>query len=106
MHSFKARWGFVTNGSKIIVFVKTGRNELTFSEVQDWEQDDVLHALTGLTFAAIDSLTVNTLISKICPAADRDTDFQRALATVAEEEEPAAEEEEEDADSDDAEDSA
>ncbi|CAL1698790.1 unnamed protein product [Somion occarium] len=106
LHSFKARWGFVTNGSKIIVFVKTGRNELTFSEVQDWEQDDVLHALTGLTFAAIDSLTVNTLISKICPAADRDTDFQRALATVAEEEEPAAEEEEEDADSDDAEDSA
>ena len=74
---FDSKWGAVTNGKKICAYVKTGRNELTFSTVQDWDQDDVLQALAGLTFASIDvkDLPDGTLLALLCPPEDRDFDW-------------------------------
>lgn len=58
------------------MFVKSQDNELTFSEIQDWEQDDVLQAFAGLSFAAYDTMHLLTnhnlnLIDILCPVDDR-----------------------------------
>ncbi|TCD67825.1 hypothetical protein EIP91_011887 [Steccherinum ochraceum] len=79
MYFFKTKWGFVTNGSKLMLFVKTGQNELTCSDLHDLTDDDVLQALLGLCFASIDcsgdSDREEPLIEYLCPKASREADW-------------------------------
>ncbi|KAK7692414.1 hypothetical protein QCA50_004039 [Cerrena zonata] len=87
---FASRWGFLTNGSTIIIFAKPhyDSQELIFSEFQDWDQDDVHLAMAGLTFATQDTKDIEknlvdlhgdnedvSLVDILCPLSQRDTDF-------------------------------
>ncbi|KAI0323930.1 hypothetical protein GY45DRAFT_499150 [Cubamyces sp. BRFM 1775] len=50
-------WGFATNGSKIILYVRTGeKGELTLSDLMDMTDpvEDILATLAGLAFASVD----------------------------------------------------
>lgn len=90
MEWFNSRWGFFTNGSKLVFFVKphSETQELIFSEFQDWDQDDVHLAMAGLTFAMQDASEIKKslcdileeryidLANYICPESERDTNFR------------------------------
>jgi hypothetical protein len=54
LHFFHAWFGVWTNGSKLIVFARTDQQELTFSDVRDWEDPTLHQALFGLCMAGID----------------------------------------------------
>lgn len=47
-------WGFATNGSNIIVYVRTGEQELTLGDLLGWTNPDVYQILAGLCFASVD----------------------------------------------------
>ncbi|TCD67830.1 hypothetical protein EIP91_011892 [Steccherinum ochraceum] len=55
---FNAWFGFATNGRKVILFVRTGEQELTLSEPHDWSADDE-----------------PTFIERICPRDERKADW-------------------------------
>lgn len=48
------KWGFTTNGSKVIPYVKTRNNELTIGDAMDITDVQLLPTLAGLAFASID----------------------------------------------------
>ena len=51
--------------------------ELVLSEVKDWQHEDVLQALIGLSFASIDALLLpdKHIPETLCPPEDRDVDW-------------------------------
>ncbi|KAF8510703.1 hypothetical protein JB92DRAFT_3097346 [Gautieria morchelliformis] len=61
-----------TKGRKIVIFVRTGQNELTLSEIQDFDGDaSVQRALIGMCFAAIDEAAgLRFVPGCVCPAQD------------------------------------
>ena len=94
LNAFPTQWGFLTNGSKILLFAKPGLRSQTliFSEVLDWTQDDLYLGMAGFTFAVQDTLDIreNTqgprgniaqgrinLVDIICPPRDRTSNFPR-----------------------------
>ncbi|KAF8516603.1 hypothetical protein JB92DRAFT_2909504 [Gautieria morchelliformis] len=75
LHFFQAKWGACTNGRKIVIFVRTGQNELTLSEIHDFNGDASVHrALIGMCFAAIDEgAGLRFVPHSLCPVQDRES---------------------------------
>ncbi|KAF8499492.1 hypothetical protein JB92DRAFT_3124809 [Gautieria morchelliformis] len=75
LYFFQAQWGACTNGRKIVIFVRTGRNELTLSEIHNFDGDPSVHrALIGMCFAAIDEAAgLRFVTDSVCPAQDRES---------------------------------
>ncbi|KAF8522508.1 hypothetical protein JB92DRAFT_3094222 [Gautieria morchelliformis] len=75
LHFFQANWGACTNGRKIVIFVRTGRNELTLREIHDFDGDASVHrALIGMCFAAIDeAMGLHFVPGSVCPIQDRES---------------------------------
>lgn len=53
-HFLDVDYGMITNGSTLRVFIKTGNNQLCFSDVKNWGDSDVFTAMLGLSFISID----------------------------------------------------
>ncbi|KAH8091764.1 hypothetical protein BXZ70DRAFT_466931 [Cristinia sonorae] len=83
LHFFRTKWGFLTNGSKVLLFLKTDEQELTFSDLHDWSDPDVLQAVLGVCFASLDhdygATSETALIGHLCPAGDRSADWTIAV---------------------------
>ncbi|KAF7795797.1 hypothetical protein EIP86_006964 [Pleurotus ostreatoroseus] len=76
VRNFRTRWGMLTNGSLVSVFVKTGNQELTLSELRPWASEGVMEALAGMTFASVDEKLYSLdLTQTLCPLHDRDCDW-------------------------------
>ncbi|TCD65022.1 hypothetical protein EIP91_003343 [Steccherinum ochraceum] len=79
LHYFRTKWGFLTNGSTVMLFIKTGAQELTLTEPHSLTDDDVLQALLGLSFASIDceynSQEERDLMDHLCPEDEREADW-------------------------------
>ncbi|KAF8531478.1 hypothetical protein JB92DRAFT_3138796 [Gautieria morchelliformis] len=75
LHFYQANWGACTNGRKIVIFVRTGQNELTFSEIHNFDGDTTVHrALIGMCFAAIDEAAgMGFVTDSLCPAQHRES---------------------------------
>ncbi|KAF8503190.1 hypothetical protein JB92DRAFT_2970797 [Gautieria morchelliformis] len=75
LYFFQANWGACTNGRKIVIFIRTGQNELTLSEIHDFDGDASVHrALIGMCFAAIDEGAGLRFVSHtLCPVQDRES---------------------------------
>ncbi|OBZ65970.1 hypothetical protein A0H81_14206 [Grifola frondosa] len=54
LHFYCASWGFATNGRKFVIFAKSGRNTLVFSDIKDWIDPQLHQAMAGMQFAAMD----------------------------------------------------
>ncbi|EPQ52946.1 hypothetical protein GLOTRDRAFT_95011 [Gloeophyllum trabeum ATCC 11539] len=72
---FSASWGFWTNGDYIFIFVKTAHNHLTLSDKKHLTDSDVIRALAGMTFAAMDMDRRPWVIDWLCPYNDRQADW-------------------------------
>lgn len=72
---FSATWGFWVNGSCVFIFVRTGRNQITLSDRKPLTSPDVIHALAGMTFAAMDTGLRPWLVDWLCPYNDRRADW-------------------------------
>lgn len=83
LHFFDSRFGVWTNGQVIAAFVKTGDNELTFTDCHAWTDPDALTVVAGLSLAAVhsqaDGADVNDIVEQLCPAATRRTPVQEGL---------------------------
>ncbi|KAH9925103.1 uncharacterized protein B0H18DRAFT_387942 [Fomitopsis serialis] len=66
MYYFQCNWGFSTNGSKVMIFVRTGKTELVIGKLMNWEDPDLLQTMTGLAFASIDEMTRPGLGGYLC----------------------------------------
>ncbi|KAF8482312.1 hypothetical protein JB92DRAFT_3035463 [Gautieria morchelliformis] len=75
LHFFRANWGACTNGRKIVIFVRSAKNELTLSEIHNFDGDASVHrALVGMCFAAIDEAVGSRFVpDSVCPAQDRES---------------------------------
>ncbi|TFK81905.1 hypothetical protein K466DRAFT_655951 [Polyporus arcularius HHB13444] len=56
MYFFQCNWGFVTNGSSMMFFVKLDTNTLVFGEPMDWRDKDLMQTMVGLCFASVDEV--------------------------------------------------
>ena len=76
-HFLEVDYGFVTNGSTIRIFIKTGPNQLCFSDLRNWNDADVFEVLLGLCFVSIDHPTGNNKKIKefLCRPDDRKCDW-------------------------------
>ena len=76
-HFLEVDYGFVTNGSTIRIFIKTGPNQLCFSDLRNWNDSDVFEVLLGLCFVSIDHPTGNNEKIKefLCSLDDRKCDW-------------------------------
>ncbi|KAF8479904.1 hypothetical protein JB92DRAFT_3149405 [Gautieria morchelliformis] len=74
LHFFQTTWGACTNGHKIIIFAKTSQNELTISEVHDFDEPLLHEALLGMCFASIDEkLGAPFVMDSLCPPQRRES---------------------------------
>ncbi|KAF8485605.1 hypothetical protein JB92DRAFT_3025772 [Gautieria morchelliformis] len=75
LHFFQAHWGACTNGRKIVIFARTGQNELTLSEIHNFDEDPSVHrALIGMCFAAIDERGgLRFVTDTLCPVQHRES---------------------------------
>ncbi|KAF8510493.1 hypothetical protein JB92DRAFT_3144381 [Gautieria morchelliformis] len=74
LHFFQTTWGACTNGHKIVIFAKTSQNELTISEVHDFDEPLLHEALLGMCFASIDEkLGAPFVMDSLCPPQRRES---------------------------------
>ncbi|KAI9058669.1 hypothetical protein FKP32DRAFT_1606503 [Trametes sanguinea] len=72
LHYSQTSLGFSTNGSKLVVYIKTGPNELTLGSLVDFTDKDLLLILTGLVFASVDLQQREGLLRFLCDDSDPD----------------------------------
>lgn len=90
-HFLDVDFGMITNGSTLRVFIKTGENQLCFSGVRNWNDDDVFTAMLGLSFIAIDHPKGDNekIKNYLCnPITDRKCDWPQGPPQVQEKPEP------------------
>ncbi|KAF8480704.1 hypothetical protein JB92DRAFT_3132998 [Gautieria morchelliformis] len=75
LYFFETTWGACTNGRVIMIFVKTGRNELSLSEIHDLHDNPLVHkALIGMCFASLDQRGGSQYITdSLCPPQNRES---------------------------------
>ncbi|KAI0633154.1 hypothetical protein C8Q77DRAFT_876933 [Trametes polyzona] len=54
LHYSNNVWGFSTNGSKVLIYIRTGITELTIAPLMNINDAELLQTLAGLAFASID----------------------------------------------------
>lgn len=67
LYSYQTRWGFTTNSSEILLYVKTDRNELVVGDLLPMNQGiETVQTLAGLLMASIDEIVRPWLRRYLC----------------------------------------